>query len=416
MSYNNAPILLALEDSNSGSSISRTNKPIRTPERSEPCLPSRLPTTSFIRREAEDLAPKELVKQMLTISMQEEMVKEVVESQEEREAPQSPSSSMSRRSSSIRSFVKSMVSPRLGRAPVSGWANLQPYEVMKAIEKKDIMFLMEVRDKAFPLLLQSSGGETPLVHAIRTGNKDVAIVLLGAFSRWVNYLEDSDVQKPQTQSYLKALRELPRAHCMDTEDEIDSPKGVGLKLAINEGLAKSQNELIASFMQTLIMSEGDKWVFAQVAVVARALAAGNAGKPVEVAGSSVRKFATKELGKAELIASLEDYISNATADLLMMGAWANVQESIKAETLPSYYFARDDRAYKAFIERLDRHKAEIQRTCSRRLRWQLEVLREVLEGRSVTFRASKSPLRIQTLTLTNEARAEKSRGTGFSIG
>ncbi|KAF9569020.1 hypothetical protein CPC08DRAFT_702140 [Agrocybe pediades] len=367
MSYNNAPILLALEDSNSGSSISRTNKPIRTPERSEPCLPSRLPTTSFIRREAEDLVPKELVKQMLTISMQEEMVKEVVESQEEREAPQSPSSSMSRRSSSIRSFVKSMVSPRLGRAPVSGWSNLQPYEVMKAIEEKDIMFLMEVRDKAFPLLLQSSGGETPLVHAIRTGNKDVAIVLLGAFSRWVNYLEDSDVQKPQTQSYLKALR-------------------VGLKLAINEGLAKSQNELIASFMQTLIMSEGDKWVFAQVAVVARALAAGNAGKPVEVAGSSVRKFATKELGKAELIASLEDYISNATADLLMMGAWANVQESIKAETLPSYYFARDDRVYKAFIERLDRHKAEIQRTCSRRLRWQLEVLREVLEGRSVTFR------------------------------
>lgn len=82
--------------------------------------------------------------------------------------------------------------------------------------------------------------------------------------------------------------------------------GVGLKLAINEGLAKSQNELIASFMQTLIMSEGDKWVFAQVAVVARALAAGTAGKPVHVAGASVRRFATKELGKADLIASLED--------------------------------------------------------------------------------------------------------------
>ena len=96
---------------------------------------------------------------------------------------------------------------------------------MKAIEEKDITFLMEVRDKAFPvrfstpltqfspwlknrqLLLQSSGGETPLVHAIRTGNKDVAIVLLGAFSRWVNYLEDADIRKPQTQTYLKALRE-----------------------------------------------------------------------------------------------------------------------------------------------------------------------------------------------------------------
>ena len=44
------------------------------------------------------------------------------------------------------------------------------------------------------------------MHAIRTGNKDVAIVLLGAFSRWVNYLEDADIRKPQTQTYLKALR------------------------------------------------------------------------------------------------------------------------------------------------------------------------------------------------------------------
>lgn len=56
------------------------------------------------------------------------------------------------------------------------------------------------------LLLQSSGGETPLVHAIRIGHTDVAIVLLGAFSRWVNHLEDEDVQKPQTQTLLKALR------------------------------------------------------------------------------------------------------------------------------------------------------------------------------------------------------------------
>jgi len=60
------------------------------------------------------------------------------------------------------------------------------------------------------LLLQSSGGETPLVHAIRTGNKDVAIVLLGAFSRWINYLEDADIRKAQTQSYLKTLREYHR--------------------------------------------------------------------------------------------------------------------------------------------------------------------------------------------------------------
>lgn len=81
---------------------------------------------------------------------------------------------------------------------------------------------------------------------------------------------------------------------------------MGLKLAINEGLAKSQNDLIASFMQTLIMSEGDKWVYAQVSTISRALRSGPEGKAVLAAGAAVRKFATKELGKADIIASLED--------------------------------------------------------------------------------------------------------------
>ncbi|KDR83835.1 hypothetical protein GALMADRAFT_262202 [Galerina marginata CBS 339.88] len=368
MTFNNTSIVTALGDELDTILKQPTGHHARRRPASKPCLPERLPTTSFIQREAETLAPKELVRQMLKSSMEENVeIDGAAEPEEVIGHRRARSSSSARSASSIRSFVQTMVSPRLGRTPSGGWTNLQPYEVMKAIEEKDIMFLMEVRDKAFPLLLQSSGGETPLVHAIRTGNKDVAIVLLGAFSRWVNYLEDADVQKPQIQTYLKALR-------------------VGLKLAINEGLAKSQNELIASFMQTLIMSEGDKWVYAQVSTVSRALNSGTEGKPVQVAGGAVRKFATKELGKADLIASLEDYVSNATADLLMMGAWTNVKQTVKGDALPSYYFARDDRVYKAFTERLDRHKSEIQRTCSRRLRWQLQVLREVLEGRSVTFR------------------------------
>jgi hypothetical protein len=54
------------------------------------------------------------------------------------------------------------------------------------------------------------------------------------------------------------------------------------------------------------MSEGDKWIWAQASTVARALSAGTAGQPVNTAESAVRKFATKELGKAHLIASLED--------------------------------------------------------------------------------------------------------------
>lgn len=54
------------------------------------------------------------------------------------------------------------------------------------------------------------------------------------------------------------------------------------------------------------MSEGEKWVAGQANSIALALRAGVEGRPVHCAEVAVRSFATKELGKADLIASLED--------------------------------------------------------------------------------------------------------------
>lgn len=82
--------------------------------------------------------------------------------------------------------------------------------------------------------------------------------------------------------------------------------GTNLKLAIDFGLQRSQSDLVASYMQTLIMSEGDKWIHSSVASVSIALRAGNEAKPVNTASQAVRKFATRELSKAEAIAALDD--------------------------------------------------------------------------------------------------------------
>lgn len=54
------------------------------------------------------------------------------------------------------------------------------------------------------------------------------------------------------------------------------------------------------------MSEGDKWVVAQAGNISLALRAGTTGQPVRAAGSAVRSFATRELGKAATIATFED--------------------------------------------------------------------------------------------------------------
>jgi hypothetical protein len=61
----------------------------------------------------------------------------------------------------------------------------QAYELYAAIDKKDIDFIMRVRDHAFPLLLQKNAGEFPIIYASRIGDshRDVVILLIGALSR-----------------------------------------------------------------------------------------------------------------------------------------------------------------------------------------------------------------------------------------
>lgn len=138
---------------------------------------------------------------------------------------------------------------------------------------------------------------------MRIGHQDIAIILLGSFSRYINNLQDDEMALPRTKTRLKALRKW--TFCT-FPDICSLAVGMNLKLAIDFGLQTSQSDLIASFLQTLIMSEGDQWVLAQVASISGALREGTAARPVEQARSTVRKFATKQLGKAEVIAALED--------------------------------------------------------------------------------------------------------------
>lgn len=56
------------------------------------------------------------------------------------------------------------------------------------------------------LLLRKNGDVTPLLHAMRIGKQDVAITLLGAFSRYINQLQDEEMSLPRTKARLKALR------------------------------------------------------------------------------------------------------------------------------------------------------------------------------------------------------------------
>ncbi|KAI0352692.1 hypothetical protein OH77DRAFT_1497725 [Trametes cingulata] len=355
--------------------------PSRERSPSDPCLPARLPSSGFLQREAERVAPKAVEAELERIRKSLEIPPPPTpqEVEEEKSQPSSPPMSpKSKRKSFLDALPAAFQAAKMLRTASQGrgdrpWKAPEPYEILRAIERKDIMFLMEVRDRSFQSLVQKSGDVTPLIHAMRIEHTDMAIVLLGAFSRYINNLQDEDLEKPETKKLLKMLR-------------------INLKTAIDFGLQKQQKDLMASFLQTLIMSEGDSWIALQTADIAVALRQGTAGKPVHEAQEAVRSFATKSLGKADFIASLEDYIANATADLVMMAAWSLVLQVVQGDPLPAYYFARDDRVYRAFVERLDRHRDAIQLKVGRRLRWQLRVLRTQLEGRNRTYRSKVESL------------------------
>ncbi|KAI6034219.1 hypothetical protein BKA83DRAFT_4186706 [Pisolithus microcarpus] len=349
---NNAAMIQYVVERDLGSPVSKPTP--RSRVILEPCLPARLPSTAFLQREAEHAVPIAFSRQLRgnRTSTSSPTSAFQSESEEQDGGTRRMSISSATSPSSPSSPSAKFVTPQSRTSKT--WKEPQPFEIFRAIERKDIMFLMEVRDHAFQLLLRKTGDATPLLHAMRIGqsHRDVAILLLGAFSRWINHLEDSEMQLPKTRIILKAL----------------------------------QRSSLPSFLQTLVMSEGDKWVRAQIHTVSIALRSGSAGKPVSTAEAAVRKFATRELSRADAIAALEDYIANATVDLLLLSTWSMALDSITGEPIPLYYFARDDRVFRAFADRLELHQNALHRNVSRRLKWQLRLLRQVLDDRHVTYR------------------------------
>lgn len=82
-----------------------------------------------------------------------------------------------------------------------------------------------------------------------------------------------------------------------------------MKLAINESISTNQTELISSYLQIIIMSEGEKWIKDQTQNVSLALRAGKSARPVNTARKAVTNFATRELRQLEkgnAVASVEE--------------------------------------------------------------------------------------------------------------
>ncbi|KAL7422653.1 hypothetical protein Q5752_001944 [Cryptotrichosporon argae] len=263
---------------------------------------------------------------------------------------------------------------KAGGAPTTAFATPpQAWELYRAIDQRDVDFVMRVRDHAFDLLLQKHGGDFPIIYASRLGkgHRVVVILLIGALSRFVNHLEDADFDRRETQRTLKMLR-------------------INLKLAIDQSLSTSPS-LLSSYLQVLIMSEGDAFLHKathDVSLILRADPAaaglpsttgadvnGDRPRPVAEAERLVRSFCTKELRGVEGgVQGVEEYIANAALDLVLRAAWSTAASQVGGEELPTYTFARDLRTYQAFVEAAD--GADMSKA-SGRVRHIVNVLREL---------------------------------------
>lgn len=232
----------------------------------------------------------------------------------------------------------------------------RPYEmhdVYAAIERRDIDTIMAIRTAQFDLLLgmdESAGNRvparSPLEYAVSLGPKyqQVALFLVGAFSRFVNQLPDTGVPDVATQETLRKLR-------------------ANLKLAIDSSVLRDETSLVASYIQVLVMSEGTPWLLHTVHNVVHELygwaggtrvATGVVPQPINVARDAISAFLTANLrtrrrNEQYIVAAVEDYTANATGDLVLLALWTALPG---ADELPYFAFARDERVSAAFCEQV----------------------------------------------------------------
>ncbi|KAK9895650.1 hypothetical protein P389DRAFT_67222 [Cystobasidium minutum MCA 4210] len=336
-------------------------------------LLARLPPLSRLREEAAHAAIVSAEHTVISMSMQEALEDDLEQPDPATLARQRSASETS--VSRVNSSTVSTKSPVLSKlASGSTTARKRPYEphdVYRAIDRKDLATLFDIRDNAFHLLVQKLGEQTPLLYASRLGknHRDIPILITGALSRFVNNLPD-DVSKVDSQ--MSGLIRAVRAN---------------LKLAIDASLNTNQTDLISSYLQIIIMSEGEKWIWDQTQNVALALRAGKSARPVKTARTAVTNFATKQLrqlDKGNALASVEDYVANASCDLVMMGLWSLVTDKLGGSMLPSYQFSRDERIFKSFSDSINSvsNKLDYSLKLNKSIRSAIETTITIMEKRA----------------------------------
>ncbi|WVN89572.1 uncharacterized protein L203_104799 [Cryptococcus depauperatus CBS 7841] len=314
--------------------------------RSSPVLLHRLPSATTLEQESSIQSELELQRQVQQVETERRLAEALQDEirQSERAAVSAAMGSWTAHRVKEKEQAASAHSQPFMRPP-------QAYELYRAIDRKDIDFIMRVRDHSFKLLTQKNGTDFPIVYAARlgTGWRDVVVLLVGALSR----------------SSLFVYAGSPGA-------------GTNLKLAIDHSLHSTSPQLLSSYLQVLIMSEGDSFLHKATYDLSLQLR-DPAGRPVFAAKEMVRRFCTRELrGVKGGVGEVEDYVANAALDLVIMAVWSLAAGQVNLDPLPTHTFARDLQTWRAFQEACsDRENSVKLGKTAPRVRRMLQLLQEL---------------------------------------
>ncbi|BGP48626.1 hypothetical protein JCM10450v2_004502 [Rhodotorula kratochvilovae] len=270
-----------------------------------PCICRALPPLDHLSHSAQDHARRTRKQHIL-----DDALASAVDTPLDAQPPPAPDRTPSSSGGDGGFFASLTGSGRRNSQGLNKHGTYEPYQVLRAIEKRDIMLLNDIKMRAFDLLV--SGSPLPLVYAMRLGKgwHDIQIFLVGAFSRRVNDTTDDELalMEPSTKATLRALR-------------------ANLKLAITASLVSHEGDtsLLSSFLQIVVMLEGTKFLHASTQTLSLALRAPLVSKPVETARRAMHKWVSREL-KEKQVASVEEYLANATGDLVLLGLWSIVMD------------------------------------------------------------------------------------------
>lgn len=186
-----------------GPGSARAPSPLREAEARHPVLLQPLPPSTVFEKEGAAQSELELDRQAAQRRRERELAEALQDAQftVERIAEREQMGTWAKKPAKSSSVEEGRKTAPFVRPP-------EAYELYQAIDKKDLDFIARVRDHAFNMLLQKNASEFPVVYAARIGpsHRDVLILIVGAFSRYVNQLDEEDFAKKDVQNTLKMLR------------------------------------------------------------------------------------------------------------------------------------------------------------------------------------------------------------------